>query len=67
MIGRAERCAGLTTADLGFCSNVTDAAVIGLAERCAGLTTVDLGCCSNITDAAKEQLAKIAAPHVLQD
>ena len=45
-------CKQLTTLDLVFCNNITDAAVLAVASGCKQLTTLDLGNCSEITDAA---------------
>ena len=47
----------VTSIDLSYCRNITDAAVIRLAAQCPGLIHVFLHRCRNLTDAAVAQLA----------
>jgi hypothetical protein len=61
LITIAENCAELTSINLGFCDNITNAGVMGVAENCAGLTTISLCACWIMTDAAVTALAENCA------
>jgi len=60
----AEHCAGLTSLDVRYCTNLTDATVVAVAEHCAGLTSLKINDCPKLT--LPSAISRTDAPAILR-